>query len=54
MSKAQLNAFMAKVATDANLKARVDAASDAAAVVVIASEEGHTFSAASWARHLRG
>jgi predicted ribosomally synthesized peptide with nif11-like leader len=54
VSKAQLNAFMAKVAADPGLKARVDAAADAAAVVLIAHDEGHTFSAASWARHLRG
>ena len=54
MSKAQLNAFMVKVGADPGLKARVDAASDAAAVVVIAHQEGHSFSAASWSRYLRG
>ncbi len=54
MSKAQLNAFMAKVAGDAALKARVDAAEDSAAVVAIASGEGHSFSAATWSRHIRG
>ncbi len=54
VSKAQLNAFMVKVAGDAALKARVDAAADSAAVVVIANEEGHSFSAATWSRHVRG
>ncbi len=54
MSKAQLNAFMVKVTADPGLKARVDAADDAAAVVMIALEEGHIFSAASWSRHIRG
>ena len=54
MSKAQLNAFMVKVAAHPGLKARVDAAADAAAVVVIAHDEGHSFSAATWSRHVRG
>jgi len=54
VSKAQLNAFMVKVAADAGLKARVDGAADAAAVVVIAHDEGHSFSAATWSRHVRG
>lgn len=54
MSKAQLNAFMVKVAGDAALKARVDAAEDSATVVAIASGEGHSFSAATWSRHIRG
>jgi predicted ribosomally synthesized peptide with nif11-like leader len=54
VSKAQLNAFMVKVAADPGLRARVDAAADATAVVAIASAEGHSFSAASWTRHLRG
>jgi len=54
VSKAQLNAFMVKVTADPGLKARVDAADDAAAVVMIALEEGHIFSAASWSRHIRG
>ncbi|MEB3349465.1 MAG: Nif11-like leader peptide family natural product precursor [Cyanobacteriota bacterium] len=54
VSKAQLTAFMAKVAADPALKARVDAADDAAAVVEIAHEAGHSFSPASWSRHLRG
>lgn len=54
VSKAQLNAFMVKVDADPGLKARVDAAADAAAVVLIAQGEGHVFSAASWTRHLRG
>ena len=54
MSKAQLNAFMVKVNADTALRARVDAVTDAAAVVEIAASEGHAFSAASWSRHLRG
>lgn len=54
LSKAQLNAFMVKVGADPGLQARVAAAADAAAVVVIAHDEGHTFSAASWSRYLRG
>ena len=54
VSKAQLNAFMVKVAADSDLKAKVDAAVDAAAVVVIAHTEGHSFTAATWSRHLRG
>ncbi|MEB3235317.1 MAG: Nif11-like leader peptide family RiPP precursor [Cyanobacteriota bacterium] len=54
VSKAQLNAFMLKVSGDPGLKVRVDAAVDAAAVVLIAQEEGHSFSAATWSRHLRG
>lgn len=54
VSKAQLTAFMVKVAADPALKARVEAAADGAAVVEIARDEGHSFSAASWARHLRG
>jgi len=54
VSKAQLNAFMLKVDADPGLKARVDAAADAAAVVAIAQDAGHSFSAASWARYLRG
>ncbi|MGB5135384.1 MAG: Nif11-like leader peptide family RiPP precursor [Prochlorococcaceae cyanobacterium] len=54
MSKAQLTAFMVKVAADPALKARVDAAADAAVVVAIAHEEGHSFSPAAWSRHLRG
>jgi len=54
MSKAQLNAFMVKVAADPGLKARVDAAADAASVVLIAHDEGHSFSAATWSRHVRG
>jgi predicted ribosomally synthesized peptide with nif11-like leader len=45
---------MAKVAADPALKARVDSAADAAAVVEIAHEAGHSFSPASWSRHLRG
>jgi predicted ribosomally synthesized peptide with nif11-like leader len=53
VSKAQLTAFMVKVAADPALKARVDAAADATAVVAIAHEEGHSFSPASWSRHLR-
>lgn len=53
VSKAQLTAFMVKVSADASLKARVDAAADAAAVVKIAHDEGHSFSPASWTRHLR-
>ena len=54
MSKAQLNAFLVKVNADQALKARVDAADGAAAVVEIAEAEGHHFSPASWTRHLRG
>jgi len=54
VSKAQLNAFMVKVAADANLKARVNAAANGDAVVLIALAEGHSFSAATWSRHLRG
>ncbi|MEB3352966.1 MAG: Nif11-like leader peptide family natural product precursor [Cyanobacteriota bacterium] len=54
VSKAQLNAFMAKVAADPALKARLDAAADTAAVVEIARDAGHSFSPASWSRHLRG
>ncbi|NDC35237.1 MAG: Nif11-like leader peptide family natural product precursor [Synechococcaceae bacterium WB9_2_112] len=54
MSKAQLNAFMVKMAADSDLRARVDAAADPAAVVMIAHAEGHRFTAATWSRHLRG
>jgi predicted ribosomally synthesized peptide with nif11-like leader len=54
VSKAQLNAFMVKVAADSGLKARVEAAADSAAVVLIAHDEGHSFSAATWSRHARG
>ncbi|MCS5693436.1 Nif11-like leader peptide family RiPP precursor [Cyanobium sp. FGCU-6] len=54
MSRAQLNAFVLKMNADPDLKARVDAAADASAVVVIAAGQGHPFSAASWTRHLRG
>lgn len=54
VSKARLNAFMVKVAADPSLKARVQAAADASAEVAIAHEEGHSFSPASWTRHLRG
>ncbi|MCS5699236.1 Nif11-like leader peptide family RiPP precursor [Cyanobium sp. FGCU-52] len=54
MSRSQLNAFVVKMNADPELKARVDAAADASAVVAIASEVGHPFSAASWTRHLRG
>ncbi|MFM9042110.1 MAG: Nif11-like leader peptide family natural product precursor [Vulcanococcus sp.] len=54
LSKAQLTSFMVKVDADPALKARVDAAADAASVVLIAQEAGHSFSAATWSRHLRG
>jgi len=54
VSKAQLNAFMVKMAADSDLRARVDAAADPAAVVMIAHAEGHRFTAATWSRHLRG
>ncbi len=54
VSKAQLTSFMVKVDADPALKARVDAAADAATVVLIAQEAGHSFSAATWSRHLRG
>lgn len=53
VSKAQLTAFMVKVAADPSLQARVEAATDAAAVVEIARDQGHCFSPASWTRHLR-
>jgi predicted ribosomally synthesized peptide with nif11-like leader len=53
MSKPQLQAFLLKVNADPALKAKVDAAVDAAAVTVIAEAEGHHFSPASWTRHLR-
>jgi predicted ribosomally synthesized peptide with nif11-like leader len=53
VSKAQLNAFMVKVAADSDLKARVDSAADPAAVVLIAHDAGHSFSAATWSRHAR-
>jgi len=54
VSKAQLTSFMVKVDADPALKARVDAAADAASVVLIAQEAGHSFSAATWSRHVRG
>ncbi|MEY2644627.1 MAG: hypothetical protein RLZZ611_1276 [Cyanobacteriota bacterium] len=54
MSRAQLQAFVARVQADAALRERVDQAADASAVVAIAAELGHPFSAASWTRHLRG
>lgn len=54
MSKSQLNAFLAKVAADPALKARVDAAADADAVVAIALAEGHLFSPATFSRFSRG
>ncbi len=54
MSKSQLNAFLAKVAADPALKARVDAAADADAVVAIALAEGHLFSPATLSRSNRG
>jgi len=54
MSRAQLNAFVVKMNADPDLKARVDAAADASAVVAIAAEAGHPFSPAAWTRHLRG
>jgi predicted ribosomally synthesized peptide with nif11-like leader len=54
MSKAQLTAFFLKVDGDPALKARVDAAVGPDAVVAIASAEGHSFSAATLTRHLRG
>lgn len=54
MSKSQLNAFLAKVAADPALKARVDAAADSAAVVAIALGEGHQFSPATLSRFERG
>lgn len=53
MSKAQLNAFMVKVNADPALKAQVESAPDAGAVVALATAEGHTFSPAAWSRHLR-
>lgn len=53
MSKPQLQAFLLKISADPTLKAKVDAAADAAAVAVIAEAEGHHFSPASWTRHLR-
>ena len=45
---------LVKVDADPALKARVDAAADAASVVLIAQEAGHSFSAATWSRHVRG
>ncbi|MEA5391351.1 Nif11-like leader peptide family natural product precursor [Cyanobium gracile UHCC 0139] len=54
MSKSQLTAFLAKVAADPALKARVDAAADTDAVVAIALSEGHTFSPATFSRFSRG
>jgi predicted ribosomally synthesized peptide with nif11-like leader len=54
MSKAQLSAFLLKVDGDPALKARVDSASGPDAVVAIAVAEGHSFSAATLTRHLRG
>jgi predicted ribosomally synthesized peptide with nif11-like leader len=53
MSKSQLNAFLAKVAADPALKARVDAAADSDAVVAIALAEGHLFSPATLSRFSR-
>ena len=53
MSRPQLQAFLLKVNGDPALKAKVDAASDAAAVTVIAEAAGHHFSPAAWTRHLR-
>jgi predicted ribosomally synthesized peptide with nif11-like leader len=54
MSRSQLQAFVTKLDADPALRARVDAATDTAAIVAIALEEGHLFSSASWTRHLRG
>ncbi len=54
MSKAQLNAFLLQVEGDPSLKARVDGAADPAAVVLIAAELGHVFSAATLSRQQRG
>lgn len=54
MSKAQLNAFVAKMDADPALKALVDAAGSPQVVVEIAHGKGNTFTAATWARHLRG
>ena len=54
MSKSQLNAFMVKVGANAALKTKVDAAMSADAVVALALEEGHLFSAATWTRLQRG
>ncbi|WP_315857163.1 Nif11-like leader peptide family natural product precursor [Synechococcus sp. ATX 2A4] len=54
MSKAQLTAFLLQVEGDPALKARVDGAADSAAVVLIAAETGHVFSAATLSRQQRG
>lgn len=54
MSKAQLTAFLLQVEGDSALKARVDGAADSAAVVLIAAETGHVFSAATLSRQQRG
>lgn len=54
MSKAQLSAFFLKVDADPALKARVDSAAGPDAVVAIAITEGHSFSAATLSRHIRG
>jgi predicted ribosomally synthesized peptide with nif11-like leader len=54
MSKAQLTAFVAKMDADPSLKAQVLAAHTPQAVVAIAHDQGNTFTAATWSRHLRG
>jgi predicted ribosomally synthesized peptide with nif11-like leader len=54
MSKSQLNAFVAKMESDPSLKALVASAGSPEAVVAIASDNGNSFSAATWNRHLRG
>ena len=54
MSKSQLNAFLVKVGADAGLKTKLDAAISPDAVVALALEEGHQFSAATWSRLQRG
>ena len=54
MSKAQLQAFIGKVNADPALKIRLDGSSNAQAVVALALEAGHSFSEATWTRHIRG
>ena len=53
MSKAQLQAFITKVNANPALKSRLEGAIEPKAVVALALEEGHSFSEATWSRHLR-
>ncbi|MEY3757123.1 MAG: hypothetical protein RLZZ263_277 [Cyanobacteriota bacterium] len=54
MSKSQLQAFLTKVEASPELKAKVELAGTADAVVALALVEGHVFSAATWNRLQRG